>query len=84
MVATLVVALLTQTRLALGLHLLSHDVMIAYLCLLVRSRDQTLRRARAHRHRQSPEPASSPRLAPPPPETALVGIAPAGAVLSTP
>ena len=46
MVATLVVALVMQTRVAWGMHLLAYDVLIAYVGLLARASDkQTGRRA---------------------------------------
>lgn len=38
--ATLVTALVIRTRLAWGMHLLSYDLLIAYVALLARSRDK--------------------------------------------
>jgi hypothetical protein len=40
MVATLAVALVVGTRLTWGIHLLSYDILIAYVGLLARSRDK--------------------------------------------
>lgn len=68
--ATLVVALVLQTRLAWGMHLLAYDVLIAYVGLLARSRDKQPLRRRAVAPVARVRPASAvrriPRAAPAP------------------
>ena len=65
MVATLAVALVVGTRVAWGIHLLSYDVLIAYVGLLARSRDKQAIRVVAG-PRIQPLPTARPRSAPAP------------------
>ncbi len=65
MVTTLAVALLAGTRLAWGIHLLSYDLLIAYIGLLARSRDrQAIRTFSGPRIQPLPQTASTPAVVP--------------------
>jgi hypothetical protein len=70
MAATLVVAVVVGTRTAWGMHLLSYDVLIAYVGLLARSRDHQARRSAVVHPavRPAPVPAIPPEAAWPEPE----------------